>query len=283
MKGGKNRQTTVVRDHQYMLVLFSDLDGTLLSSKTCSYAAARPALDLIHASDTPLVFCTSRTRPEVELWRRRLANRHPFIVENGGALFIPDSYFPVPLRAPVRRDGYAVVEFGASYADLTATLSAAAAESGCEIRPFHRMSDGEIARTSRLPKNQAALARQREYDEPFEVVGPGADKLLAGIEKRGKRWTRDRLFYHIHGGNDTAACVKVLSDLYRQSFDRVVTVGLADALDDTAFLNAVDIPILVRSDVSEQLKKAVPRAHTTLLPGPQGWNEAVTALLLSRG
>jgi hypothetical protein len=41
----------------------------------------------------------------VEFWRNPLSNRHPLIVENGGALHVPPGYFPTPFHAPAWRDG----------------------------------------------------------------------------------------------------------------------------------------------------------------------------------
>jgi predicted mannosyl-3-phosphoglycerate phosphatase (HAD superfamily) len=68
-----------------MDVVFSDMDGTLLEHSTYSFAEAQPALDLLKSRGIPLDVCTSKTRSEVEFWRRLLGNKHPFIVENGGA------------------------------------------------------------------------------------------------------------------------------------------------------------------------------------------------------
>ena len=65
--------------------MFTDLDGTLLHPHTYSSDPARPALDTLKRLGIPVVFCTSKTRPEVELWRQRLGVTDPFIVENGGA------------------------------------------------------------------------------------------------------------------------------------------------------------------------------------------------------
>ena len=54
------------------LVIFSDLDGTLLDHQTYSPAPARPALEALRARAIPLVLCTSKTRAEVERHRQDL-------------------------------------------------------------------------------------------------------------------------------------------------------------------------------------------------------------------
>jgi len=83
------------------LVVFSDLDGTLLDHDTYSFDDARPALERLGHAGVPLVLCTSKTRAEVEPLREALDNDSPFIVENGGAIMIPDGYFSVEIDVPL--------------------------------------------------------------------------------------------------------------------------------------------------------------------------------------
>ena len=104
------------------LLVFSDLDATLLDHSTYSFAAAGPALLELKERGIPLILCTSKTRAETEVHRRALGNTHPFIIENGGAVYVPESYFAFP--APVGRisRGYEVIEFGTPYEKLRRVL-----------------------------------------------------------------------------------------------------------------------------------------------------------------
>lgn len=262
-----------------MKIIVSDLDGTLLDTRTYSYEAARPALEALKRRGTPLVFCTSKTRAEVEFWRRRLGNQDPFIVENGGAVYIPQGYFPFALHNARERDGYSVIELGARYDELVETLQAASREAGCRVLGFHAMSPVELSLRSLLPLTQAMLAKQREYDEPFEILDSGSYRLLEAIERRGKRWTRGDRFYHIMGNNDKAEAVRQLGALYRRAFGKVVTVGVGDGWNDVQFLKAADLAVVVRSRFDVVVKKAVPHGVVTQFPGPHGWNEAVLQVI----
>lgn len=71
-----------------LIIIFTDLDGTLLDSRY-SFRKALPAIKLIKEKNIPLILCSSKTRSEIELWRKKLNNNHPFISENGGGIFIP--------------------------------------------------------------------------------------------------------------------------------------------------------------------------------------------------
>jgi len=261
-------------------VFFSDLDGTLLDHDTYAWGAARPALERLRQRRIPLVLCTSKTRSEVEPLRFQMQNSHPFVTENGGAVFIPVRYFPFATEGAERSSDYEVIPIGTPYASLVAALERASRASGVAVRSFSKMSDEEVAAATGLLAEQARLARQREFDEPFEIVDAGqAGALLTAIEQEGMRWTTGGRFYHIHGRNDKGAAVRLLASLYRRALGEITTVGAGDAANDAGFLNEVDVPILIHSPRLDRLRALVPQGRVTRLSGPAGWNETVLALL----
>ncbi len=263
-----------------MLVLITDLDGTLLDDGY-SYQPALPALEALQRLHIPLVLCTSKTCAEAKAFRLRIGNRDPFIVENGGALYIPENCFPLDLNALIHRGGHAVIEFGQSYPELLQCLHQAAAESGCTVRGFQQMTVEEISLSCKMPLEAARLARQREYDEPFEILSGDPRRLIAAIEKRKKRCTRGGRFYHILGANDKSHCVNLLIHYYQRAFGPITTIGLGDGPNDAGFLKLVDVPLVMKSPASEELLTAVP--HARLCPGnggPADWNAAVLSALV---
>ena len=262
-----------------MKVVFSDLDGTLLHLQTYSSDAAQPALDALKHHRIPLVFTTSKTRAEVEFWRERLDNRDPFIVENGGAIYIPHGYFGFRIPHSQQRDGYDIIEFGQPYQELVQSLREASQESGCQVLGFNEMSVAEVSIRTLLSVQQAELAKRREYDEPFEILGFGTHRLLRAIESRAKRWTRGDRFYHITGNNDKSEAVWHLGAFFRKAHGEILAIGIGDGHNDAAFLASVDVPIIVHSRFAAALKKAVPQSRVTQAPGPHGWNEAVLEMV----
>lgn len=74
-------------------LIFSDLDGSLLDNDSYSHAAADALLAKLDQDEIPVILTTSKTRAEVEALRVELNNRHPFITENGAAVYIPQGYF----------------------------------------------------------------------------------------------------------------------------------------------------------------------------------------------
>lgn len=263
-----------------MNIVFTDLDGTLLEHETYSWDAARPALERLKDLRVPWVLVTSKTRAEVELWRSRLGNRHPYIVENGAAAFVPRDYFAFPIAGSVERDNYHVLEWGRKYGHLVTCLKEASRHARCRVRGFHEMTAAEVSFLCDLPLDQAALAKLREYDEPFRVLDmERIDQLLKAIEKQDLFWTRGGRFWHITGENDKAIAVASLQHLFERAYGPLKTIGLGDAINDAPFLKLVTLPVLVRSRGSAKLKAAVPRGILTEQPGPAGWNEAVLRMI----
>ncbi|WP_321476921.1 HAD-IIB family hydrolase [uncultured Paludibaculum sp.] len=259
-----------------MKIVISDLDGTLLDHDSYSWAEATEGLSLLKSQGVPLILCTSKTAAEVVEWQRQMGLRAPFVAENGGAAVIPGGLLGAP-------DGGEVLVLGTPYDRLVAGLRAASEESCCRVEGFADWSVARIAAECGMPNERAALAKRREYDEPFVVKDPGREPaLLQAIRNRGFRTTRGGRFHHILGENDKARAVELLLARYRSQSGAVETVGLGDGLNDAEFLNLVDHPVLIRSPRLEQLRPLVPRGRATRQSGPAGWNEAILELFSGR-
>ena len=257
-------------------IIFTDLDGTLLDRETYSWEAASPALGWLKEHGVPWVMVTSKTQAEVRHWRRILGNVHPFVVENGGAIFMPRHYFKGTISGAARRDGCEVIERGKPYAEVVLGLAVASRASGCRLRTFHEMTARDVAAACHLPLDLAVLAKQREYDEAFQPLdAERAGELEAAILAQGLQCIRGDRFHHACGHRGKADAVRQLVTLFRRLHAQVNTIGLGDSFNDVALLQTVDVPVIVRSrDVSVLLQR-IPNALVTDREGPEGWNEAV--------
>jgi predicted mannosyl-3-phosphoglycerate phosphatase (HAD superfamily) len=76
--------------------------------------------------------------------------------------------------------------------------------------------------------------------------------------------------------------VTELQSLYQRLHGQVAIVGLGDGLNDVPFLQAVDLPVIIHSPWSGELKQRIPHALLTDREGPEGWNQAILTLLAPR-
>ena len=74
------------------VVVFTDLDGTLLD-ENYSYKETLPIISRLLELGFRIVLCSSKTRREIEFYRKVLGIDDPFISENGAAIFVSRDYF----------------------------------------------------------------------------------------------------------------------------------------------------------------------------------------------
>ena len=267
-------------------IILTDLDGSLLDAMSYSCEAATEALQQIQGLGIPIVLVSSKTRAEIEPLRIRLRNGHPFIVENGGGIFVPRSYFPFPVEQSAVRGRYHVVELGLPYTELRVALKEIEQNLGYRLLGFGDMSMEEIARYTGLSPADAALAKQREFDEPFLInhAGITCEDLRPYVESRGLRCTKGGRFFHLMGTSDKGRASRLVLEWYRRHAEsqgrEVVSIGLGDSLNDLPMLKAVDRPILVQKpDGTYDPDIHLPHLHHAAGSGPIGWNKAVLAIL----
>jgi len=265
------------------IIIFTDLDGPLLDRKTYSFEAALPAIHLVKQKGIPLVLSTSKTRAEIELYRKRLENDHPFICENGGAVFIPKDYFS--FRFPYERelDWYFVIELGTFYLQIIEVLESIRKETAIPIKGFSDLTAKELKSLCGLSLEEAESNKEREYDEPFIVEGGQREIEIVRrkIQEKGLNYVWGGRFHRILGKNDKGKAVEILRELYENQFFSILTVGIGGSLNDVPMLLGVDEPILLKEEDDLLPEGLSSTQNLTVIEGrgPKVWSEAVLNVL----
>lgn len=247
--------------HAMPLLVFSDLDGTLLDHESYSFEAARPALGALKALGAGIILATSKTAAEVAPLRAELGlSDWPAIVENGAGLLEAVATTDPSLYHDIR--------------DRIATLPPG-------FLGFGDMTDAEVAGITGLPLIGAALARDRAFSEPGVWTGSDADlaAFLIAADQAGLHHRRGGRFLTFSLGGTKADRMQTLIDRYSPD----LTLALGDAPNDTEMLEKADCGVIVANPHAAPLPplrgEAEGRITRTSLPGPEGWNAAVLALL----
>jgi mannosyl-3-phosphoglycerate phosphatase len=263
------------------IIVFTDLDGTLADFHTYSYEQALPALDALKKNDIPLIVCSSKTRAEIENFRLRLDNTHPFISENGGAIFIPLEYFDFEIPSTRKDFTYWIIEFGTPYHKIRGTLQKIQAEYPDLVRGFGDISAQEVANLCEIPSEEGFLAKEREYDEPFLLKDKTKlDKFQEIAKEDHLQIIQGGRFFHLIGENDKGKAVSYLTDISRRKYDDIKTIGLGDSLNDLPMLQVVDYPVLVKKpDGNHDPDITLDNLIRSPGKGPVGWNFSVLEIL----
>jgi len=262
------------------MVIFTDLDASLLDHDGYGFAGAMPALTQIKARHIPLIAVTSKCRPEVERIRTRLGIDDPFIVENGAALFVPAGYQGLSVPEGQVRDDYTVCQWGLDYAWIRSAI--VNARQFFPIKGFGDMDVAEVARLTGLPLEEAALAKQRQYSEPFLLSDRGRlDDLLAWAAVRGLAVVQGGRFWHLmSAAQDKGRAVAHMMAVFRQAAaGPVVSIGVGDSPNDASLLAAVDFPVLLPHPDGSLADLHLDGLILGCKPGSHGWNDAVLQLL----
>jgi len=228
-------------------VIFTDIDGTVLNEEK-SFQETKPLIEQLLGLGAVVVFCSSKTRAEIEFYRKELGVTDPFIVENGGAILIPKGYFPFSFPCSKKTRKYFVVELGMAHSVVREKLAKASTATGAVIICFGDMSTDDVAHETGLSLLLARLAKQREYDEPFRLVHGNVKQLAEALEAEGLTFVAGGKYFHVLGNSDKGKAVAVLKELFNRKFACILTYGLGDSQNDLPMLAAVDKPILVRSE-----------------------------------
>ena len=271
---------------RHTFVIYSDLDGCLLDRESYEFEAARPALEHLKHQGIPVVLCSSKTQTEIELHRELLGLTDPFIVENGGAILIPEGYFPVP-HAFFRPAGvYGMIELGVPYVRLAQTLHEIRHITGLDLHGFAEMRPEKVALFTGLDLEAARRAKARRYDEPFvaDLNPQQVQRLTCETRRRGLTLSRGGRFYHLTGRNTKGLAVVLLTLLYRSSSPDLITVGLGDGANDLSMLERVDIPVVIPRERFLVDTALIGRPwRVAPAPGPAGWAAAILAIMTGRG
>ena len=263
-----------------LLLVFSDMDGSLLDHNDYNYRDALPQLRALEQLAIPVIPATSKTRVEVEQLRDQLGNQHPFIVENGAAVFIPRGYFAAQPAATVQRGSYWVYEAGTRRQHWLAVLEELLALFPDEFDYFFRAGDAGIAAMTGLPRAGAAQANQREYSEPVQWLGSAArrEEFIAALREQGGSVLQGGRFLTLSGDCDKGRALAWLRDVYQQERGATICHDLAigDSANDCAMLEAAETALLVRSPVHDfpTLARSDGVIYSTGY-GPAGWAEGV--------
>jgi len=263
------------------LLVFTDLDGSLLDHQNYDWSAAQPALHRLAQLGFPLIFNTSKTLAELIPFSQELNNHQPMICENGNVAAIPEHYFE---QTVVNHTNYNTHLFGNDYQSIITTLQQLRNEYGFQFSGFYDLGIAGVMEHTGLSHEKAALACQRLCSEPLLWQGCADDliTLQNKLAQQGLSLTRGGRFYHVMSPVNKGKTMAWLLARFENNQPETewISVALGDGPNDLQMLEAAEHSVLIRNphstppDVSH-----INNILTPLPPGPAGWNEAVNQII----
>ncbi len=142
-----------------------------------------------------------------------------------------------------------------------------------DLQGFGDLSVEAIADLTGLTPEQAAMAKDREFSEPFLLGSEDTLPLLQSLATaKGMKIVTGGRFHHLIGaGQDKGEAVKLVrAALERQEGTKRLAIGLGDSDNDLPMLMAVDVPVLIPHPERGLLPVDLPRMVCATQPGMQG-------------
>jgi len=261
-------------------LVYTDMDGSLLDHYTYAFDAAQPTLEKLKQQHIPVIPITSKTQAELEYLRVTLDNQHPFIIENGAAVFIPKAYFEQQPKGTSSQGDYWVKSFVKPREHWQSLIAIAANKYDGQFTTFAGAGIDGIMEMTGLDHDAASRAAQRQYGEPIAWTGDKASKqqFIATLKKLGANILEGGRFMHVSGKSDKGLALQWLTEVYQASSGdkRMHTIALGDSQNDKAMLEVADDAVIIRSPV--HAPPALAREQQVFIStetGPAGWAEGV--------
>ena len=274
------------------LIVFTDLDGTLLDHHDYGFEPALPALEALREARIPLVLTTSKTLAEARLLNQRLDNTQAVIVENGGAIAVPAAISaqlfdgqPETVAGVVGIENigdHLVLRSSPAYTAIREFIVRQRQEFDYHLTGFGDMSTDDISHHTGLSSEDAARAAKRLCSEPFlwHDSEPRLQAFRQAAAHIGLGMTRGGRFWHLMGDTSKARAMQRLRAWMDHNREPSITVALGDSDNDREMLEQADIAVCVRRHDGSVLDCS--GRHQTLQTehaGPTGWNGAILRIL----
>jgi mannosyl-3-phosphoglycerate phosphatase len=260
------------------LIVFTDLDGTLLNHDDYDYRDALPAIRRLQSMSVPVIFTSSKTLDELQQLADEIDIHDPIIHETGCGISWPDNYFP-----HLDSNHYAQCT---PYATITALLHQLKTDHGFRFQGFNELSAAEISAMTGLSVTRARQAKNRRYGEPvqWQDTTEQLELFRQKIDAAGLHLVQGGRFIHVMSPVNKSSALHWLCRQYQHMHPnaRLQTAGLGDSPNDRELLMSVDFAYLVRNLHLKNEQAQLMRLTAITLTkqcGAAGWNEAISGLL----
>ena len=268
-----------------MILIFTDLDGTLLNQDDYRFDRALPTIKQLQQANIPIIPVTSKTQAEVASLRQQIGLDAPFITENGSGIFLSpqETRFHLP-TTKTKDDRFFYHMLGFEYEQARIILQQMSATLKTNLIGFGDLSPEEICQLTGLSLIEGKLAKNRDFSEPFLTPKNIPTELLreAALVYNCTVVVGDRFSHLIHHQSGKGNAVKWLLRNYKQddlASEKIITIGLGNSPNDLSLLKNVDIPVIVPN--KKGVHAGLQHCNFQIAPtsGCEGWSLAIQKII----
>ena len=256
------------------ILIFTDLDGTLLDRDTFEFKKISNYIKDIILKGIIIIPNSSKTREEIDIFNKELKENLPFIVENGAAIYnlnaINSSF---PEKISLSRECAEILEIFESKISYKLKKK-------CKF--VNNLTFDEQIKKFGLPKEKLKYAMNREYTIPLIFDGSKNEKidLFKSVRKVGLSLQEGGRIINLCDKTSKAQAMKMVVKIFKKIIkEKLITLGIGDNFNDLEMIKNSDIPCLVFNDKFKLEKININNCLVSKSPAPDGWVEVVKLAL----
>ncbi len=258
----------------FKVLIFSDLDGSLLHRDTFKFDEIKDYLRQLISKGIFIIPNTSKTEREILEFNNELGLSLPYISENGAAINGLDLLNEnLPKELILSREKDTLLKIFKNIVPINL-------QNKCEwLSEMDRKNQSLIFG---LKNKKLNMALDRKYTVPFVFRGNKNEKNeLSKIIKNENLYLQEGgRVINLTDKVNKAKALQVFVRFYKRNNENVKTIAVGDNYNDLNMLKTSDFPCLVFNDKFTLDKIPINNLITTNKPSPEGWADVIKMALV---
>ncbi len=258
----------------YKILIFTDLDGSLLHRDTFKFDEIKDYLKQIISKGIFIIPNTSKTEKEILEFNNELGSSLPYISENGSAingLDLLNSNLPKELI--LSREKNSLIKIFEK--SLPVNL-----QNKCKW--LSEMDKKKQSLIFGLEGKKLKMALDRKYTIPFLFEGSKSEKNVLSriVKNKGLALQEGGRVINLTDKVNKAKALQVFVRFFKKNNKNLKTISVGDNYNDLDMLKTSDFPCLVFNDKFTLDEIPIKNLITTNKPSPEGWADVIKKALV---
>ena len=258
----------------YKILIFTDLDGSLLHRDTFKFDEIKDYLKILLSQGIFIIPNTSKTEKEILEFNNELGSDLPYISENGAAingLNLLNSNLPKELILSREKDNLIKIFENSMPVNL---------QNKCKW--LSEMDKNKQSLIFGLGDEKLKMALDRKYTIPFLFEGNKSEKneLFRILKSEGLAAQEGGRVINLTDKVNKAKALNVFVRFLKKNNKNVKTIAVGDNYNDLDMLKTSDFPCLVFNDKFTLDEIPINNITITNKPSPEGWADVIKKALV---
>ena len=262
---------------KFIVVIFTDLDGSLLHRDTFKFDSIKDYIKSLVSKGVIIIPNSSKTEKEIEKFNEELGLNLPYISENGSSIHglnLITSNFPDKLVLSREKE------------ELLKIYENKVPEKLKEkCFQISKMSKKEKENILGQKDEKLKDALNRKYTLPFLFKGDKNEKyrLIKILNSNSLTLQEGGRVYNLCDNINKVKSMNRVIKILKKTEDKIKTIAVGDNFNDLEMLRNCDIPCLVFNDKFKLDQININNLIFSNKPSPEGWADVIKTALVKFG